>query len=53
MARAGGRIRYGFAVGCTRELLERVARRARGGGGVYTHASENRTEYAMVERAAI
>ncbi len=53
---AGGRIRYcfapRFAVSCTRELLERVARLSRElGVMVHTHASENRDEIAMVERA--
>ena len=53
--RAEGRIRYcfapRFAVSCTRELLERVARLARERGVmVHTHASENRTEIGMVER---
>lgn len=52
---AGGRIRYcfapRFAVSCTRELLEQVARLARERGAlVHTHASENRDEIAMVER---
>src|SRR6185295_7506167 len=54
--RADGRIRYcfapRFAVSCTRELLERVALAARARGVlVHTHASENRDEIAMVERA--
>jgi 5-methylthioadenosine/S-adenosylhomocysteine deaminase len=54
--RAEGRIRYcfapRFAVSCTRELLERVAVLARERGVmVHTHASENRDEIAMVERA--
>ena len=54
--RAGGRLRYcfapRFAVSCTRALLERVARLARERGVVvHTHASENRTEIEMVERA--
>lgn len=49
-----GRIRYcfapRFAVSCTRELLEKVARLARERGVmVHTHASENTTECAMVE----
>ncbi len=53
--RGEGRIRYcfapRFAVSCTRELLERVARLARERGVmVHTHASENRTEIEMVER---
>jgi 5-methylthioadenosine/S-adenosylhomocysteine deaminase len=52
--RAGGRIGYcfapRFAVSCTRELLEQVARLARERGVmVHTHASENRDEIAMVE----
>jgi len=54
--RAAGRIRYcfapRFAVSCTRELLERVAKLSRERGVmVHTHASENRDEIAMVERA--
>jgi 5-methylthioadenosine/S-adenosylhomocysteine deaminase len=54
--RAGGRIRAcfapRFAVSCTRELLEAVARLARERGVlVHTHASENRTEIEMVEHA--
>ncbi|MGE0130053.1 MAG: 5'-deoxyadenosine deaminase [Blastocatellales bacterium] len=53
---ADGRIRYcfapRFAVSCTRELLERVARLSRERGVmVHTHASENLDEIAMVERA--
>jgi len=53
--RAEGRIRYcfapRFAVSCTRELLEQVARLARERGVlVHTHASENRSECEMVER---
>jgi 5-methylthioadenosine/S-adenosylhomocysteine deaminase len=53
---SGGRIRYcfapRFALSCTRELLERVARLAREHGVlIHTHASENRDEIAMVERA--
>jgi 5-methylthioadenosine/S-adenosylhomocysteine deaminase len=52
---AEGRIRYcfapRFAVSCTRELLERVARlSAERGVIVHTHASENRDEVALVER---
>jgi 5-methylthioadenosine/S-adenosylhomocysteine deaminase len=52
--KAGGRIRYcfapRFAVSCTRELLEKVAGLARERGVmVHTHASENKTECAMVE----
>ncbi len=51
---AEGRIRYcfapRFAVSCTRELLEQVARLARQRGVIiHTHASENRDEIAMVE----
>ncbi|HEV2799122.1 MAG TPA: 5'-deoxyadenosine deaminase [Pyrinomonadaceae bacterium] len=54
--RAGGRIRAcfapRFAVSCTRELLEQVAALSRKRGVlVHTHASENRTEIEMVERA--
>jgi 5-methylthioadenosine/S-adenosylhomocysteine deaminase len=54
--RSNGRIRAcfapRFAVSCTRELLERVARLSRERGVlVHTHASENRTEIEMVERA--
>jgi 5-methylthioadenosine/S-adenosylhomocysteine deaminase len=53
--RADGRIRYcfapRFAVSCTRELLEQVARLAREHGVlVHTHASENQDEIALVER---
>jgi 5-methylthioadenosine/S-adenosylhomocysteine deaminase len=53
---SGGRIRYcfapRFALSCTRKLLERVARLAREHGVlIHTHASENRDEIAMVERA--
>jgi len=53
--RASGRIRYcfapRFAVSCTRELLERVARLSREHGViVHTHASENRDEIEIVER---
>ena len=52
--KANGRIRYcfapRFAVSCTRELLEKVAELARARGVmIHTHASENRTECAMVE----
>jgi 5-methylthioadenosine/S-adenosylhomocysteine deaminase len=52
---AGGRIRYcfapRFAVSCTRELLERVARLSGERGViVHTHASENRDEVALIER---
>ncbi|HJR06153.1 MAG TPA: 5'-deoxyadenosine deaminase [Pyrinomonadaceae bacterium] len=54
--RGNGRIRAcfapRFAVSCTRELLEHVARLSRERGVlVHTHASENRTEIEMVERA--
>ncbi|MGI9108241.1 MAG: 5'-deoxyadenosine deaminase [Pyrinomonadaceae bacterium] len=54
--RAAGRIRAcfapRFAVSCTRELLEQVARLSRERGVlVHTHASENRAEIEMVERA--
>ncbi len=50
-----GRIRYcfapRFAVSCTPELLASVARLAREHGVmIHTHASENRTECALVER---
>jgi 5-methylthioadenosine/S-adenosylhomocysteine deaminase len=53
--RADGRIRYcfapRFAISCTRELLERVARLSRERSVmVHTHASENKDEIAMVER---
>jgi 5-methylthioadenosine/S-adenosylhomocysteine deaminase len=53
--RAGGRINYcfapRFAVSCTPELLEAVARLARERGVmIHTHASENRDEIEMVER---
>jgi 5-methylthioadenosine/S-adenosylhomocysteine deaminase len=52
--KAGGRIRYcfapRFAVSCTRELLEKVAGLARERRVmVHTHASENKTECAMIE----
>jgi 5-methylthioadenosine/S-adenosylhomocysteine deaminase len=52
--RADGRIRYcfapRFAISCTRELLEKVAELARARGVmIHTHASENRTECALVE----
>jgi 5-methylthioadenosine/S-adenosylhomocysteine deaminase len=52
--KADGRIRYcfapRFAVSCTRELLEKVAGLARERRVmVHTHASENKTECAMVE----
>jgi 5-methylthioadenosine/S-adenosylhomocysteine deaminase len=54
--RADGRVRAcfapRFAVSCTRELLERVAELSRERGVlVHTHASENREEIAIVERA--
>src|SRR2546422_4967908 len=49
-----GRIRYclapRFAISCTSELLSKVAQLARQHGVmVHTHASENRTECALVE----
>jgi 5-methylthioadenosine/S-adenosylhomocysteine deaminase len=52
--RADGRIRYAFAprfaVSCTRELLEQVARLSRERGVmVHTHASENLDEIEIVE----
>jgi 5-methylthioadenosine/S-adenosylhomocysteine deaminase len=52
--KADGRIRYcfapRFAISCTRELLERVGELARARGVmIHTHASENRTECALVE----
>lgn len=53
---ADNRIRYcfapRFALSCTRELLERIASLSlKFGVMVHTHASENRDEIAMVERA--
>jgi 5-methylthioadenosine/S-adenosylhomocysteine deaminase len=53
--RCEGRIRYcfapRFAVSCTKELLERVARLARERGVMlHTHASENRSEIELVMR---
>lgn len=53
--RADGRIRYcfapRFAVSCTRQLLERVAKLSRERGVmVHTHASESKDEIEMVER---
>jgi 5-methylthioadenosine/S-adenosylhomocysteine deaminase len=53
---ADNRIRYcfapRFALSCTRELLERIASLSGElGVMVHTHASENRDEIAMVERA--
>ncbi len=50
-----GRIRYcfapRFAVSCTRELLEKVARLSRERNVmIHTHASENTDEIALVER---
>lgn len=53
--KGNGRIRYcfapRFAISCTRELLERVARLAAERGVlVHSHASENRDEVALVER---
>ncbi len=52
--RADGRIRYcfapRFAISCTSELLSTVAQLARQRGVmIHTHASENKTECAMVE----
>jgi 5-methylthioadenosine/S-adenosylhomocysteine deaminase len=52
--KADGRIRYcfapRFAISCTRELLEKVAELSRERGVmIHTHASENRTECALVE----
>jgi 5-methylthioadenosine/S-adenosylhomocysteine deaminase len=54
--RAEGRIRYcfapRFALSCTREMLERISSLSvELGVMVHTHASENRDEIAMVERA--
>lgn len=54
--RADGRIRYcfapRFAVSCTRQLLEQVARFSRERGVlVHTHASENCDEIAFVEKS--
>ena len=54
--RANGRIRAcfapRFAVSCTRELLEQVARLSRERRVlVHTHASENRDEIALVEQS--
>ncbi|MFN0119712.1 MAG: 5'-deoxyadenosine deaminase [Blastocatellia bacterium] len=53
---AGGRLRYcfapRFAVSCTRELLQSVARLSREHDViVHTHASENLDEIAIVEQA--
>jgi len=53
---ADNRIRYcfapRFALSCTRELLERIASLSvERGVMIHTHASENRDEIAMVERA--
>jgi len=51
---AGGRIRYAYAprfvLSCTEELLRAVAARVADGARVHTHASENRTECALVRR---
>jgi 5-methylthioadenosine/S-adenosylhomocysteine deaminase len=52
--KANGRIRYcfapRFAISCTRDLLEKVASLARARKVmVHTHASENRTECALVQ----
>ncbi len=53
--KANGRIRYcfapRFAISCTAELLSEVARLAQQRGVmIHTHASENRTECALVEQ---
>ncbi|HET9480024.1 MAG TPA: 5'-deoxyadenosine deaminase [Pyrinomonadaceae bacterium] len=53
--KANGRIRYcfapRFAISCTRELLEKVGELARVHSVmIHTHASENRTECALVEQ---
>lgn len=53
--KAHGRIRYcfapRFAISCTTELLAEVARLARDRGVmIHTHASENKTECALVEQ---
>jgi 5-methylthioadenosine/S-adenosylhomocysteine deaminase len=53
--KAHGRIRYcfapRFAISCTAELLAEVARLARDRGVmIHTHASENKTECALVEQ---
>jgi 5-methylthioadenosine/S-adenosylhomocysteine deaminase len=53
--KADGRIRYcfapRFAISCTPELLSAVARLARERGVmIHTHASENKTECALVEQ---
>ena len=53
--KAGGRIRYcfapRFAISCTRELLEKVAKLSRERGVmIHTHASENRTECELVQQ---
>lgn len=53
--KSDGRIRYcfapRFAISCTRELLENVARLARERGVmVHTHASENRRECELVQQ---
>ena len=53
--RADGRIRYcfapRFAISCTAELLSSVSQLARQRGVmIHTHASENKTECAMVEQ---
>jgi 5-methylthioadenosine/S-adenosylhomocysteine deaminase len=52
--KAEGRIRYcfapRFAISCTRDLLERVAKLARERGVmIHTHASENRKECELVQ----
>ncbi len=53
--RAAGRLRYAyaprFALSCTRDLLEETAQSARAAGvRIHTHASENQSEIAEVER---
>lgn len=53
--KADGRIRYcfapRFAISCTRDLLEQVARLARARSVmVHTHASENRSECELVQQ---
>ena len=53
--KADGRLRYcfapRFAISCTRDLLERVAKLARERGVmIHTHASENRTECELVQQ---
>ena len=53
--KANGRIKYcfapRFAISCTRELLEEVAKLARARGVmIHTHASENKRECELVEQ---